>query len=91
MAIAKPLSRKSQRIQEVEQIVRRRFAGARFEVRPVPDVRGVTGVWACIPVDPDSVEAEELRTTLREKELEILLSDGIHLLAILQEDKEARR
>lgn len=87
MAVARPPTRKQRRIEELQKIVRQRFPTATFEVMPVPDVRGVTGIWAYIPVDIDGAEAENLRTVLRDREFEIMLSDRIQLLTILREDR----
>ncbi len=77
MVIARSPSKRQRRVQELKQIILGRFADAKFEVTPHPDARGVTAIWAYTSADPD-----EVADLVREREMGIMVDDGIHLLVV---------
>ena len=77
MAIARPASKKQHRIEELQRIILDRFPDARFQVTPAPDARGVTAIWTYSTAD-----VEELSDTVRDREFEIMMTDGIHISVI---------
>lgn len=78
MAIARPASRKQRLLDELQGTIIQRFPDARFRVAPVPDVRGVTGVWTYTSADPSDV-----RDLIRDREVEIMLDEKLHILTII--------
>ncbi len=77
MVVAKSPGNRQRRVQELKQVIRGRFSDARFEVTPHPDARGVTAIWTYTSADP-----EEVADLVREREVEIMVDDGVHLLVI---------
>lgn len=79
MAIARYAGTKRLRIDELKELIRTRFAHARFEVTPAPDAPGVTAIWAHTSGDWDEVE-----DLVADREFEIMVEDGIQIIVILQ-------
>jgi hypothetical protein len=77
MAIARSISTKRARIEELKGLISKSRPEARFKVTPSPDARDVTAIWAY-----SNADFEELSRLVEDAELRIMDEDRIHIVVI---------
>ncbi|MEK7248021.1 MAG: hypothetical protein AAB092_06060 [Chloroflexota bacterium] len=77
MAIARPISKKRTRIEEMKKIILEVRPEARFKVTPAPDVRGITAIWTYT-----NAEFDDISRLVVDTEFRVMIEDGIHIIVI---------
>ncbi|MDO8617032.1 MAG: hypothetical protein Q7T33_15085 [Dehalococcoidia bacterium] len=85
MAVARLRSKRQERIDELKQVLLARFPDAKFRVTPAPDAPRITALWTYTSADLD-----EVADAVRDREFEIMVEDGIQIIAIPMLPEEYR-
>ena len=76
MAVANPQRREYGYVQEIEDMVKRRFPDARFRVTQMPDDEDGVAIWTY-----SSAGSDDLRELVQARELE-LLDDDVYIVTV---------